>query len=101
MQHVGAEIDELPRQVAADEAETAGDEHAAAAVELAVLSGHSLSRATAPRLQVLAPDDQREPQLEDVDRGAAQPAEVEELRLAVGAVVVVHRHLGDAEPARR
>ena len=39
-QHVGAEIDQLTRQVAADEAEAAGDHHPPAAVELAVSHGH-------------------------------------------------------------
>ena len=40
-QHVGAELDELAREVAADEAEAAGDHHAAAAVELAVVGAHA------------------------------------------------------------
>ena len=39
-QHVGAEIDETPRQIAADEAEAAGDHHLAAAVEIAVIGDH-------------------------------------------------------------
>jgi hypothetical protein len=44
-----------------------------------------------------AADDQRPPQLQHVDAGAGDAAEVEELRRAVGAVVVMHRHLRDAE----
>ena len=43
-QHVGAELDEPAREVAADEAEAAGDHHAAAAVELAVVGGHGAAR---------------------------------------------------------
>ena len=43
-QHVGAELDELAREVAADEAEAAGDHHAAAAVELAVVARHGAAR---------------------------------------------------------
>jgi hypothetical protein len=43
-QHVGAEVDQHARQIAADEAETAGDHHGAAAVELAVVSGHPSTR---------------------------------------------------------
>ena len=35
-QDVGAEVDELPREVAADEPEPAGDHHPAAAIEVAV-----------------------------------------------------------------
>ena len=36
-EHVGAEVDELPREVAADEPEAAGDHHGAAAVEGAIV----------------------------------------------------------------
>ena len=99
-QDVGAEVDELARQVAADEPEAAGDHHAAAAVELAVRSADMSCRRSVASARPCAcspPDDQRDPQLDDVDRGPEQPAEVEELRLAVGAMVVVHRHFGDAE----
>ena len=39
-QHVGAELDQAAREVAADEPEAAGDHHGAVAVELAVLRGH-------------------------------------------------------------
>src|SRR5438552_16646685 len=39
-----------------------------------------------------------DPQLPDIYRGAEQPPEVEELRLAVRAMVMVHGHFGDAEP---
>ena len=39
-QHVGAELDQAVREVAADEAEAAGDHHAAAAIE--VVGGHRL-----------------------------------------------------------
>ena len=39
-QHVGAERDELARQVAADEPEAAGDHHGPAAVELQMFHGH-------------------------------------------------------------
>ena len=39
-QHVGAERHQLPREVAADEPETAGDHHATAAVEGAVIHAH-------------------------------------------------------------
>ena len=99
-QHVGAELDQRVREVAADEAEAAGDHHAAAAVELARVMSLSVRDgrgARALRVEVLAPDDQRPPQLHHVDAGAEDAAEVEELRLAEGAVVVVHRHLGDTE----
>src|SRR6185295_12632732 len=48
--------------------------------------------------RVLAPHHQRVPELEDVDAGPEQAPEVEELRLAVGPMIVVHRHFGDAEP---
>jgi hypothetical protein len=92
-------------QVAADEAEAAGDHHAAAAVERAVgvahergaRGGRGAPGPPAGAATVLAPDDQRPPQLQHVDAGAEDAPEVEELRLAVRAVVVVHRHLGDAE----
>ena len=47
--------------------------------------------------QVLAPDNELPPQAGQVRQHAAEPAEVEELALAVGAVVVVHRHLGEAK----
>ncbi len=40
-QDVGAEIDERARQVAADEAESAGDHHLAAAIELPVVHGYA------------------------------------------------------------
>ena len=92
------------RQVAADEAEPAGDHHAAAAVEggavdVSAAPGRSAPRRASPAgaPQVLAPDHQRPPQLQHVDAGAGDAPEVEELRGAVRAVVVVHRHLGDAE----
>ena len=39
-QHVCAERDELPRQIAADESEAAGNHDRSAAVELAVVHGH-------------------------------------------------------------
>ena len=45
-QDVGAEVDERVRQVRTDEAEATGDEHAAAAIELAVRLGHEGSRFT-------------------------------------------------------
>ena len=41
--------------------------------------------------------DEREPQLQHVDARADHAAEVEELRLAMRAVVVVHRHFDDPE----
>ena len=49
-----------------------------------------------PRAVLLA-HDQREPQPHHVDAGLEDAAKVEELRLAVRAVIVVHRHLDDAE----
>ena len=106
-QHVCAELHQPARQVAADEPQPAGDQHAAAAIELAVPSvtdgpwTRGRGRARRAVAQVLAPDDERVPQLHHVDGRAIQPPEVEELRLAVGAVVVVHRHLGDAEAGVR
>ena len=98
-QHVGAEIDELPREVAADEPEAAGDEHAAAAVELPVISRHSCPGAIASAAFMCSRRmTSANHSLKTSIAGAAQAPEVEELRLAVGAVVVVHRHFGDAEP---
>ena len=47
-QHVGAERDELAREVAADEAEAAGDQHAATAIELAI-AAHGWSDPGGPR----------------------------------------------------
>ena len=109
-QHVGAEIDERARQVAADEPEAAGDHHGAAAVELAVVAGHLCvelriggiagvgggerpdTRAQVPRL--ITSSYQRR---STSTRGLGDPAEVEELRFAEGAVIVMHRHLDDAE----
>src|SRR5581483_3974760 len=46
---------------------------------------------------MLAPNHQRIPQPQHVDTGLDDPAEVEELRLAEGAMVMVHRHFDDAE----
>jgi hypothetical protein len=43
-QHAGAEIDQRAREVAADEAEAAGDHHGAVAVERAVVGGHPSTR---------------------------------------------------------
>src|SRR6266566_3794081 len=42
-------------------------------------------------------DDERDPQLPDVDRRFEETAEIEKLRFPVGAVVMVDRYLGDAE----
>ena len=72
-QHVGAELDQLPREVAADEAEAAGDHHAAAAVELAVVASRRSRRRAAAGVGASARRcsrriDQREPQLHHVDR---------------------------------
>ena len=39
-QDVGAQIDETPREIAADETEAAGDHHRAAAIEFAVVGDH-------------------------------------------------------------
>ena len=47
---------------------------------------------------MLPANHQHVPQLRDVDRRAHQPAEVEELRPPVRAVVVVDRHFGNPEP---
>ena len=106
-QDVGAEVDELAREVAADEAEPAGDHHAAAAVELAVVAGHVRGESDVGRRHadaarrdagaVLPRIDEREPEAQHVDAGLEDAAEVEELRLAERAMVVVHRHLDDAE----
>ena len=80
-QDVGAEVDQLARQVAADEAEAAGDHHGAAAVELAVVGGHGRGELGRDRLgrvrwrgsgrtrPMLPADDQREPQPQHVDAG--------------------------------
>ena len=54
-QHVGAEIDEPARQVAADEPQAARDHHAPAAVEIQVAHAATVSRA---RLQMLLANDQ-------------------------------------------
>ena len=43
-QHVGAERDEVTCQVRSDEAESAGDEDAPAAIELAVVEAHDCAR---------------------------------------------------------
>ena len=106
-QHVGAELDEAARDVAADEAEAAGDHHAAAAIELLIRRGHSTrcpalprgvsSPAAASRLSMRAAHHERVPQLQHVDARAKDAAEIEELRLAVSAVVVVNRRLDDGE----
>ena len=47
---------------------------------------------------MLTADHEREPQPEDVDAGLGDPADVEELRLAEGAVVVMDGHFDDPEP---
>ena len=93
----------LAREVAADEAEAAGDHHAAAAVELAVVrlvGGHDGpcgDRGRRRSAAVLAADDEDEPQAQHVDARLEDAAEVEELRLAERAMEVVHRHFDDAE----
>src|SRR5262249_46062978 len=48
---------------------------------------------------VLAPDDERIPEDQQIAAGPEQPAEIEELRPAVRPVEVMHRHFDDAEPA--
>ena len=61
-QHVGAELDQPLREVAADEAEPAGDHHAPAAVEARqrVIGDSDAAAAAAPAdAQVLAADHQR------------------------------------------
>ena len=110
-QHVGAQVHQAAGQVAADEAQAAGDQDAAAPVELAVGDAHGAatcrpaagaaapagtSRAPAPVRRAARHHDQLHHRLQHVRR-PDEAAEVEELRAAVGAVVVVHRHLGDAE----
>src|SRR5258708_16448354 len=50
-------------------------------------------------MRVFALDDERVPELHDVDRGTVQTGEVEELRVAVRAVIVVHGPLGNPEAA--
>ena len=87
-QHVGAELDEAVREVAADEAEAAGDHHAPAAIE-------SARRVIAFRCSCGSTSSP--PQLHHVDRRPEDARKVEELRLAVGAMVVMHRMLGDAK----
>src|SRR5439155_26801294 len=46
---------------------------------------------------MLAPDDEREPEAEDVEARLRDAAEVEELRFSEGAMVVVNRHFDDDE----
>ena len=96
-QHIRAEIDEAAGEIAADEPEAARDHDRPAPIELLVV--HAL-RSGASRGALAgrpAPDDERPPQLQDVDAGPDDAAEIEELRLAVRAVVVVHGRLDDGE----
>ena len=110
-QHVGAELDELAREVAADEAEAAGDHHRAAAVELAVVDGHVRGELGYDAVGGVGRRGERphagrwcsrRTTSANQRRSTSTPvltdaAEVEELRLAERAVVVMHRHFDDAE----
>src|SRR5580765_5181511 len=46
---------------------------------------------------MLTADDEREPQAHDIDSGLEDSAEIEELRFAVRAMIVMNRNLGDPE----
>ena len=105
-QHVGAELDETAGDVAADEAEAAGDHHAPAAIEILIrrVTEHPLSSAlrrgavsAAPATSMRASHDERDPELHHVDARAVDAGEIEELRLAVRPMVVVNRHLDNPE----
>ena len=105
-QHVGAELDQPAGDVAADEAEAAGDHHAPAAVEV-LIAGCVTARASCSarrrrcRLGAGARCVRRTTsanQSFSTSMAVRYDArEVEELRLPVRAVVVVHRHLDDRE----
>ena len=117
-EHARAELDELMRERAADEPEPAGDHHAAVAIEGAVVgaaAGDARSVIAwlipAARVGLIVGLRNRtgvpcrpRPRTTRVIHsfstsmpGPEDAAEVEELRAAVGAVVVVDRHLGDRE----
>src|SRR6478672_6289690 len=51
------------------------------------------------RAAMLAEDHQIDPEAADAKEGPEQPREIEELRLAVGAMEVMHRHLRNSESA--
>ncbi len=102
-QHIGAELDQPAGDVAADEAEAARDHHAPAAVELQIRRVTS-TRVRSPagadglgRPPVCLPHDEREPELHHVHGRAEHAREVEELRMAVRAMVVVNGDLDDRE----
>ena len=76
-QDVGAELHQAVREVAADEAEPAGDHHAAAAIEIAGGHRRSLAAARLRRaagLEVLAANHQRHHSFMHVDQRAERRA---------------------------
>ena len=88
-QHVGAELHEPVREVAADETETAGDHHAPAAIE---------GRRRSSALEVFLADHEQPPQFHHVNHRLIDSRKVEELRLAVSAMIVMNRMLRNAKP---
>ena len=116
-QHAGTECDELMRERAADESKPAGNHDATVAVERAVIDAArhwshthrfidsggaaALNRRVAEEDRSAEPspaeDHEFHPQLQHVDTGPEDAAEVEELRAAVRAVIVVHGDLDDPE----
>src|SRR5678816_3491451 len=58
---------------------------------------HRISEQHWSALSAAPEHDELNPEFQDIDTGAEDAAEVEELRAAVRAVVVMHRHLDDTE----
>ena len=108
-QHLRPEVGQGAAEVGADEPERAGDHDLPAAVEVEVVhlraasdwirrgsvGGRGKAGAFCFRCSLRTTSSSQ--RLHEVGQGARHAGDVEELALAVGAVEVVHGHLGDAE----